>query len=353
MSPTPAYCLRAILALLLLAFTTPGLLAQGPIVLLAGELSDIQLASLHPGWTTKDGPIPTGALKIMAAEEDGAWSQDDDPASDSLWRTIRVAKKGSKLAQDLALMTWIADAPILWLEGGQLLDWWSIMTSNGRSKRLARAIHTAWRRGATLMGRGGAAAWLAGGSRQSRADMTRTERNPRKLGLTEIEISGSTYVSIHLEIDGQVTGCGRPGSYRELLEAALTGPFDEAVLLRGNVAWAVLPGARQALVIGDGTVVVTTRDDARMGRDSIRRARLSLLHHGDVWDSYRGRPIHASERTKRATPTVLESDLGFASDAKLTDLNYRISTDERSRWQLHAGGKSLYDLTLAIRRSKP
>ena len=342
-------------ALLLLCCATwmPAARAQGLVVLLAGEWqADGWLAALAPAQAALERPpgaVPVGALRLVLDEQDAS-----SPRLEDGWEVWRLARSDSRRARGIELLSRIAQAPVICLDGGRFLEWWRMMNQQQHPSRLAQALDSAWRAGACLAGRGGGAAWLAGGSRQERAQLGSHEHNPRKRSELELEVAGAGLVPLHLEVLGLATGGGRAGDGQRLLEAALEAPFDLAVLLCGEVAWVRDPRRAQARVLGTGHALLIDRSRVRVGRFGLRGARLSLLRAEDRWRD-RGQLVlpggatHALE-SSAALPELFAHGDPADSPAPLEVL---LTIDEEARAREAPSGLALYGLRLEIRQPWP
>lgn len=169
------------------------------------------------------------------------------------------------------------------LAGGGALDWFQLVTPGGTTTRLSDSIRAAHRDGATIVGCGAAAPYLAKWYMVERSAIPDPERNPRR-HRTAAAIEGLGLVR-EILVDTSAREGGDPG---RMLRAAFDGHLERAIYLDGPTVWIDDPGRDSALVAGSGRTILFDLGAARRQRGTWQGARLSLLRDGDRWSERGG-----------------------------------------------------------------
>jgi len=217
----------------------------------------------------------------------------------------------------------IRSARCIVLAGGGSLDWFHLVTPGGTTTRLSDSIRAAHRDGATIVGCGAAAPYLAKWVVVERSALPDPERNPRR-HRTDAAIEGLGLVP-GLLVD---TSARERGSPAGLLRIAFDGHLDRALYLEGPTVWIDDPGRDSARVAGPGRTLLFDFASARRNRGTWQGARLSLLRDGDRWSERGGVECGESGAHIRldsdASLELLRRSLEGAS-GKIT-----LTTDERT-----------------------
>ncbi|MFN0009989.1 MAG: hypothetical protein ACKVXR_19010, partial [Planctomycetota bacterium] len=172
----------------------------------------------------------------------------------------------------------IRSAPCIVLAGGGALDWFELVTPGGGTSRLSDSIRAAHRDGATIVGCGAAAPYLAKWFMVERSALPDPERNPRR-HREDAAVEGLGLVR-GLLVDTSAREQGDPGG---MLRIAFDGHLERALYLEGPTIWIDDPDDRSARVAGSGRSILFDLGAARRQRGTWRGARLSLLRDGDRW----------------------------------------------------------------------
>lgn len=209
------------------------------------------------------------------------------------------------------------------LAGGGALDWFQLVTPGGSTTRLSDSIRAAHRDGATIVGCGAAAPYLAKWFVVERSAIPDPERNPRR-HRTVAAIEGLGLVR---EILAESSERER-GDPAGILRVAFDGHIERALYLEGPTIWIDDPGRDSARVAGAGRSILFDLGAARRNRGTWQGARLSLLRDGDRWSERGG-----VECGESGAKVLLDSDPYFdllrrsleAVSGKLT-----LTADERT-----------------------
>jgi cyanophycinase-like exopeptidase len=174
----------------------------------------------------------------------------------------------------------IRAASCVTLAGGDYIAWYTVLTPNGKSSELGRALREAHRSGTIVAGQGAGAAFLARAAITDRASLQREPRNPRRVE-PDVDLAGLGLVHGFLV----ETSTRTKGSLASLCDELTRDGFVLALHLDGEVAWVSDPVSRTAWVEGDGVALLFNAASARRQRDALRTARLSLLRRGDRFDA--------------------------------------------------------------------
>jgi cyanophycinase-like exopeptidase len=193
------------------------------------------------------------------------------------------------------------------LAGGSYLDWYRLVTPGSSTTRLSAAVRAARDGGATVVGLGPAAPFLAEWAMVERAAIGKPERNPRR-PRADLAVRGLGLLP-GLLVDS--SACER-GSPARLLRATLNAGLDRALYLDGPTAWVAEPRRHSARVVGAGRTLLFDFTTARRNRAIWRDARVAALSEGDRWSRREGvacaREAMALEdlwNSLRAAPAVL------------------------------------------------
>lgn len=177
----------------------------------------------------------------------------------------------------------VRSARCIVLAGGGYLDWLHLVTPGGTTTRLSDSIRAAHRGGATVVGVGAAAPYLAQWAMVERSAIPEPERNPRR-HRTDVAIEGLGLVR-DLLVDTTARERGDPG---RMLRAAFDGHLVRAIYLDGPTVWIDDPGRKSARVAGSGRTIFFDLGAARRQRATWQAGRLSLLGSGDRWSDREG-----------------------------------------------------------------
>jgi len=169
------------------------------------------------------------------------------------------------------------------IAGGDYFDWFGVATPGGTTTRLSDSIRAAHRGGATVVGAGSAAPYLAKWAMVERSALAKPERNPRRRR-ADVAIEG---LGLLPDLLVDTSACER-GSPARLLRAAFDGHLDRALYLDGPVVWIADPSRKTARVMGAGTALDFHLAAARRQRGTWQGARLALLRAGDLWSEREG-----------------------------------------------------------------
>ena len=171
----------------------------------------------------------------------------------------------------------IEGARTLHLFGGSPLGWWRVFRQRGRKSPLLRALESARKRGSALVGWGSGGAYLGSTLLVSREELAAWNvpiPNPRKRGRAWRVIRGLGLVPGGLIV---------LGSGARSIDPLVRGECSTALVLEGEVAWRFDPAEKSARVEGPGRVLLIERRGARVIRDTLLGAHLSVLGAGALW----------------------------------------------------------------------
>jgi len=188
----------------------------------------------------------------------------------------------------------IRSARCIVLAGGEYLDWLHLVTPGGTTTRLSDSIRAAHRGGASVVGVGAAAPFLAKWAMVERSAIPGPERNPRR-HREDVAVEGLGLVP-EILFDTSARKRGDPG---RMLRSACDGRFMRAVYLDGPAIWIDDPARRSARVAGSGRAILFDLGAARRLRATWQAARLSLLVSGDRWSQHEGVACAEGERDVR------------------------------------------------------
>ena len=213
------------------------------------------------------------ARVVLDASGDGA-SKDPLSAAGPPRARFEVGVDGG--ARDV--VDTVLAAPCVVLAGGEALDWYHRLFPRGHPSRLAAALREAHAGGATVVGTGISAPYLASWAMVPWSDLGKERRNPRRVR-DDVAVRGLGLV------EGFVAeSSARPrGDPALALRAASDGFFDTVIDLEGAAVLVADPKERSAEIFGTGSVLVFDLRTARRGRDSVTGGRLSILAAGDRW----------------------------------------------------------------------
>jgi hypothetical protein len=229
----------------------------------------------------------------------------------------------------------VLGAPCVVLAGGEALDWWHRLFPRGHPSRLAAALREAHAGGATVVGAGASAPYLASWAMVPWSDLGKTRRNPRRIR-DDVAVRGLGLVEGFL-LD---TGARPRGDPARALRAAYDGFFTEVLYLEGPAILVADPRSRSAEVAGAGSALVFDLSTARRLRSAWSGGRLSRLAAGDGWSLRRGPALAGS-------PTTADISLGDLPAAfARASVRFETSADERTRASGHASFADLaFDLS--------
>jgi len=169
------------------------------------------------------------------------------------------------------------------LTGGDVSDWSKILIPGGSTTRLSEAIRDAQRGGASVVGVGAAAPFLAQWCTVEFATLGKAERNPRHVR-ADVGVGG---LGLFDELLVDSSACPR-GEPMRALRAAFDGNHGTLLFLEGPVVFVGDPKSRSARIFGTGTALVFDFSAGRRTRDAWREGRLALLTGGDSWSARAG-----------------------------------------------------------------
>jgi hypothetical protein len=169
------------------------------------------------------------------------------------------------------------------LTGGAYLDWFGVVNPAGTTTRLSDSIHAAHRGGATIVGVGAAAPYLAKWAMVERAALSRPERNPRRRR-EDVAVEGLGLLPKFLV----ETSARERSDPARLLRAVFDGGLQRAIFLDGATIVVADPARKSARILGGGRTVLFDLGDARRNREAWIGGRLSLLGDGDRWTEREG-----------------------------------------------------------------
>jgi hypothetical protein len=216
------------------------------------------------------------------------------------------------------------------LSGGDALDWYKLLTPGGSTTRLSQAIREAHAAGASVVGTGAAAPYLAKWTMVERAALAKPQRNPRR-ERDDVAVEGLGLIE-DLLVDS--TACRR-GDPARALRAAFDGHLGTLVFLDGLATWIGDPRDHSARIRGPGTVFAFDLVAARRQRDAWREGRLSMLTDGDTWSAREGAACAESTRAGDPTPpdlVAIDSAVGtLRKSLERVSARLSIRSDERTR----------------------
>jgi len=264
-----------VIALLLLAFqqTAPPVHTPG-LVVLVGTGASIDAATC--------AELGAADRLVLAAGDPAAVV---DPLEAGGKAKFRVDLDAARpfVGDDRETAERIRSARCIVLSGGGYLDWLHLVTPGGTSTRLSDSIRAAHRGGATVVGVGAAAPFLAKWAMIERSAIPEPDRNPRR-HRESVAVEGLGLVP-ELLVDTSARERGDPG---RMLRAAFDGHLDRAIFLDGPTVWIDDPGRNAALLAGTGRTVFFDLGAARRQRGAWRAGRISLLGNGDRWSAKEG-----------------------------------------------------------------
>ena len=169
------------------------------------------------------------------------------------------------------------------LSGGRYLDWYRLVTPGGATTRLAAAVRAAHEGGATIVGLGAAAPFLAEWTMVERAATGKPVRNPRRPH-EDVAVRGLGLLP-GLLADSSAAERGSPA---RLLRATFDGGLDRALFVGGGTAWIADPARETARVVGAGRTLLFDVTRARRSRGTWRDARVAALAEGARWSRREG-----------------------------------------------------------------
>jgi hypothetical protein len=214
-------------------------------------------------------------------------------------------------------------APCVVLCGGEALDWYHRLFPRGHASRLVSALREAHAGGATIVGAGASAPYLASFAMVPWADLGKTHRNPRR-ERDDLAVRGLGLVEGFL-VDTSARPRGDPA---RALRAAFDGFLETAFYLEDAAVLVADPHERSA-ELRAGSVLVFDLRSARRGRESLGEGRLSILGAGDRW-SRRGGSTCAGSAEVSAVPAGLPLDAIRAAFTRAS-ARLELSADVRTR----------------------
>ncbi len=215
-------------------------------------------------------------------------------------------------------------APCVVLDGGEALDWYHRLFPRGHPSRLAAALREAHAGGATIVGAGASAPYLAAWAMVPWADLGKERRNPRRIR-DDVAVRGLGLVEGFL-----AESSSRPrGDPARALRAAFDGFMDTVIELDGASVLVLDPHERSAEVLGAGSVLVLELRGARRVRESLTDGRLSILAAGDRWTRRSGSECAGSAPaiTIPAGPPLERVRAAF----ERSGARFEVHADERTR----------------------
>jgi hypothetical protein len=219
------------------------------------------------------------------------------------------------------------------LTGGSTLDWFKLLEPNGSRSNLSHAIREAHAAGATVVGAGSAAPYLAEWAMIDRSTIDKPQRNPRR-ERADVAVEGLGLLRGML-VDSSACPRGDPA---RVLRAAFDGHLGTVLFLDGPATWIGDPKQHAARVCGTGTLMLFDLSSARWQRETWREGRFSILSDGDRWTARDGavcaEPFRA-DGGGEVDPAVLELQRALARiSARLS-----VRIDERTRVRAATGGR--------------
>ena len=215
-------------------------------------------------------------------------------------------------------------APCVVLAGGEALDWFHRLFPRGHASRLAAALREAHAGGATIVGAGASAPYLASWAMVAWSDLGKARRNPRHVR-EDVAVRGLGLVEGFL-----VESAARPrGDPARALRAAFDGFLDTLVDLEGAAVLVADPEQRSAEILGAGSVLFFDLHTARRRREGATEGRLSILAPGDRWTRRSGPECVGSE-VAADVPSGPELDRLRAAFERASG-RFEVHADERTR----------------------
>lgn len=261
---------------------------------------------------------PSGRV-VLDLSADG---RAEDPMEAGGPPLARFAVGGRDDSRDVADA--VLGAPCVVLAGGGAIDWYHRLFPRGHPSRLAAAIREAHAGGATVVGAGASAPYLASFAMVAWSDLGKTRRNPRRVR-DDVAVQGLGLVEGFL-LDSAARPRGDPA---RALRAAFDGFLDTVLFLDGPIVFVADSKARSGRFLGKGWVLLVDLKTARRNRGSLASVRLSVLAAGDAW-SDRGGPICAGSTAATTVPVNARFDAirsALARDA----VRVEVFADERTR----------------------
>jgi hypothetical protein len=248
----------------------------------------VALAQAHPGAVVlvgSDASVDAATCaslgagdRLMLCAGDPSSVVDPLAAAGAPKRRIDLDAARPFVGDDRETAELVRSARCIVLAGGGYFDWFKLVTPGGTTTRLSDSIKAAHRDGATIVGVGAAAPYLAKWAMVPRSAIPDPERNPRR-HRTDVGIEGLGLVR-ELLVDTSAREGGDPGT---LLRAAFDGHLERALYLDGPTIWIDDSRGESARVAGTGRTILFDLGAARRNRGTWQGARLSLLRDGDRW----------------------------------------------------------------------
>ena len=240
-----------------------------------------------------------GQERLLLAPGDPAQAVDPLAAAGGTARRIGIDGTKRFVGDERPTAEVIRSARCIVLSGGGYLDWFRLVTPGGTTTRLSDSIRAAHRGGATVVGVGAAAPYLAQWAMIERSAIDHPERNPRR-HREEIAIEGLGLVR-DLLVDTSARERGDPG---RMLRAAFDGHVEAALYLDGPTVWIDDPAHASARVAGPGRTIFFDLDAARRLRGTWRDGRIAVLEDGDRWSRHGGIECAAGRARDEAGPAI-------------------------------------------------
>lgn len=199
-----------------------------------------------------------------------------DPLGPGVDRVLGVEDPA---VDDPALARAVDEAALLELSGGTFMQWFDTLYPTTGRTRLARALHDFALSERTIVVRGGAAAFLSGGTLVPVEELREPERNPRRTSPFRPRVANG--LGPRALFDADAWNGGTP---LRLLRALRDTHVDLGFHLVGEVALELERDPARLRVLGPGLVLFIDLSGARRPRDRVEEGRISLLREGDVWD---------------------------------------------------------------------
>lgn len=201
-----------------------------------------------------------------------------DPLARSGSPAVRPDLSGDwSVQREAALLPELARTRAVVVSASDWLACWRHFKPEQKDSRLEQELRSAWRAGRTVIATGAAASYCASWSLVTRAELHKTQRNPRAED-PNLVASGLDFAS------GWMLDCaaqaGSEGALR-LLRASQRFGNARALFLSGQAAWIVRGGAEEAELAGSGSALLFDLAHARRSRADLREGRLLVLHAGD------------------------------------------------------------------------